>query len=149
MEYIQRDWFGCVCGTGTISEEDIAGTIFFGNRNKNADFLFADEWDEHMIDGSTGGALKWLCTAFSRDQDEKIYVQHRLGERIWQERVYDAVVKQGGSFWIAGSSNQMPKDVTEAFVEILKVGGGLDQKVAEKLLRVLQKQGRFQTETWS
>lgn len=56
--------------------------LFFGCRSRKADFFFADEWLP-MVDS----ASLQLFTAFSRDQEHKIYVQHKIEETgavVWE-----------------------------------------------------------------
>jgi sulfite reductase alpha subunit-like flavoprotein len=49
-------------------------TLLFGARNQKLDYLYEEEWDHYQKEGILEKAL----TAFSRDQEKKIYVQHRL-----------------------------------------------------------------------
>jgi NADPH-ferrihemoprotein reductase len=51
--------------------------LFFGCRHAEKDFLYGDEYQELV----GAGALSEVCVAFSRDQEQKVYVQHRLRER--------------------------------------------------------------------
>ena len=56
--------------------------LFFGCRSKEADFFFASEW----LPLADSGDLV-LFTAFSRDQDYKVYVQHKIEEAggvVWE-----------------------------------------------------------------
>ena len=69
--------------------------VLFGNRNRAKDFLYEEEWKELQEDGSVQDVL----TAFSRDQDEKIYVTHvmkRNTELIWD------FLERGAAFFVAG-----------------------------------------------
>ena len=57
--------------------------LFFGCRKESGDFLYRDEWQQFM----RSGALSQLVTAFSRDQEAKVYVTHRLREHgadVWR-----------------------------------------------------------------
>jgi len=69
--------------------------VFFGNRNKEKDFFYASEWQ----DMEKSETLK-LVTAFSRDQDEKIYVQDQM--RLCRDLVLDLFLKKEGRIYIAG-----------------------------------------------
>lgn len=57
-------------------------SLYFGCRNEGGDFLYREEWQRLK----EGGALGALLTAFSRDQEQKVYVTHRLrqeGAHVW------------------------------------------------------------------
>uniref|UniRef100_A0A0A9DPY6 Uncharacterized protein n=1 Tax=Arundo donax TaxID=35708 RepID=A0A0A9DPY6_ARUDO len=87
-----------------------------------------------------------LCVAFSRDQPQKVYVQHKIKEqsaRVWNLLDSDAAV------YIAGSSTKMPADVTAALEEVICKEGGAKKEDAPKMLRKLEREGRFNIETWS
>ncbi|XP_078382705.1 NADPH-dependent diflavin oxidoreductase 1-like [Oculina patagonica] len=116
--------------------------LFFGCRNSNKDFFFRDQW--HLL--IENGSLK-LFTAFSRDQEDKIYVQHRLLEN--SSLVWNLLYHKQGWCYIAGNSQRMPTDVTEALLEIFKKEGKMDKKKAEEFLKTLQSTRHFQSETWS
>lgn len=86
----------------------IAPTVlFFGARNRKADFYFESNWQRY-----TG---LQLFTAFSRDQEKKLYVQHVM----WQERslIHSLMMDQNGVVLIAGNTNQMPEDVRDMLVK--------------------------------
>jgi len=88
-----------------------------------------------------------LFTAFSRDQEEKVYVQHRLVEN--SALVWDVLVNKQGWCYLAGNSQRMPADVTEALLEIFIKGGKMDKSRAEEFLKNLESTRHFQSETWS
>lgn len=122
--------------------------FFFGCRNRDNDFLYKDFWlshaqDEGVLSTQKGGGL---FVAFSRDQPQKVYVQHKIKEqsaRVWNLLMSDAAV------YIAGSSTKMPADVTAALEEVICKEGGVEQAEASKWLRELERAGRFNIETWS
>ena len=110
--------------------------LFFGSRNREADFYFRDEWGEAGVT---------VVTAFSRDQEEKVYVQQRMGER--KELLVQAVLEQGGSFYVAGNSKSMPGAVREALVAAL--ASRLGEEQGEVYVQGMEREGRYQTETWA
>lgn len=116
--------------------------VFFGNRNRDMDFFFAEEW----MQLEQRGVVTQFHTAFSRDQESKIYVQHRLLDQA--AVIWSSLVLQGGFFYLAGAAGQMPKDVREALVTILEQQGRVSRQDAEALLRKMEKSGRCLVECW-
>ncbi|KAL0486809.1 ndor1 [Acrasis kona] len=110
--------------------------LFFGNRNVKKDFLYENEM--YSIKSPFT-----LSVAFSRDQNEKVYVQHRIREL--KDDVWD-ILKSGGHVFVAGN-NKMPKDVREAFVDV-GVQNGLSAQEAEEFIAQLEKNKKYQVESW-
>lgn len=116
--------------------------LFFGCRSESKDFYFRSEWEEMM----KAGCLR-LFTAFSRDQEEKVYVQHRVREN--GELLWDLIANKNACFYIAGNAKQMPASVCDALKEAFQEAGGASAEEAEQMLAAMEKTGRFQSETWS
>lgn len=115
--------------------------LYFGCRKKDADFHFSKEWLSLQKDGKIT-----LNCAFSRDQEEKIYVQHLISkneELMWQ------IIRVGGHVFVAGNSNNMPTSVREAFRDSAMSCGGLSLDTANELMNQMEREGRYQTETWA
>jgi len=132
--------------TDQLSRRQVAGrslTLYFGCRNRLADYFFADEYDEMMKDDDDN--LLKVVTAFSRDQEDKVYVQHRMAET--REALCRELLDRAGWFYVAGNSKVMPGQVRQALVEAFddRLGPGRgEEKVAE-----MEASGRYQTETWA
>ncbi|XP_020520711.1 NADPH-dependent diflavin oxidoreductase 1 isoform X2 [Amborella trichopoda] len=122
--------------------------FFFGCRNQEKDFLYKDSWLSHcensgVLSEEKGGGF---FVAFSRDQLQKVYVQHKMREqsqRIWE------LLGEGGAVYIAGSATKMPADVMLALEEIITKEGGTPMESATRLIRQLEKVGRYNVEAWS
>tara|TARA_B100001750_G_scaffold167341_1_gene135830 strand:+ start:1044 stop:2189 length:1146 start_codon:yes stop_codon:yes gene_type:complete len=98
--------------------------LFFGEINEKSTFFYKDEWFEAMKNGN----LQKLTTAFSRDQEHKIYVQHRLlnnSKEIWEW------LQAGAYFYVCGDKQYMAKDVHSALIEIAQKEGKLKKEDAE------------------
>ncbi|XP_059612042.1 NADPH-dependent diflavin oxidoreductase 1 [Phlebotomus argentipes] len=106
--------------------------LFFGCRNRQGDFHCEEE-----LKRMEGVGLLKLITAFSRDQEEKIYVQHRIKES--GELLRNLLINQQGYFFVAGSSKNMPQSVKEALSEV----------IGEDNVQQMLTSGRYQEETWS
>ena len=83
--------------------------LFFGDRQFTHDFLYQLEWQDALNDGS----LTRMDVAFSRDQPEKVYVQHRLWERRARS---DRMARDGAYFYVCGDAKAMAKDVRATLV---------------------------------
>ncbi|KAG9458275.1 hypothetical protein H6P81_002783 [Aristolochia fimbriata] len=147
---------GCAPFHAFVEEREIqrnSGPIsptlfFFGCRNENSDFLYRDFWLSHT---NTSGVLSeeiggGFFVAFSRDQPQKVYVQHKMreeSERIW------GLLANGAAVYVAGSSSKMPADVFSCLEEIIAKETGLARETATRLLRKLEREGRYFVDTWS
>ena len=118
--------------------------LFFGCRHREADFFFRDEWEAAV--NSSSSSLT-IITAFSRDQGDKVYVQHRIQEQA--ARVAQLVLSAGACFFVAGNSKQMPTAVRAALAACLtaELEGG--EAAAASYVDAMEANGRYQTETWS
>ncbi|CAN0379483.1 NADPH-dependent diflavin oxidoreductase 1 [Lampetra fluviatilis] len=116
--------------------------LFFGCRNRGGDFYFREEWEE----AESRGDLQ-LITAFSRDQEEKVFVQHRMREE--GALVWHLLHNEGGCLYIAGNSKSMPSGALDALKWIAATHGGLDDAEAQAFVSELEKTRRLQWETWS
>lgn len=110
--------------------------LFFGDRESANDFLYREELEVFQKDG----VLTRLDTAFSRDQKEKVYVQHKMAEA--GKELYDWL-QNGAVFYICGDAKHMAKDVEDTLLAILKEHGGMDAEAASKYLKAMQKEKRY------
>ena len=115
--------------------------LFFGGRNRNADFFFEDEWERlrHEMDLE-------VFTAFSRDQKQKIYVQDVIRDQA--ELVFRLLYQAKGIVYICGSSGKMPRAVREALVGVFQSSGAMEKDAAEAYLLSMEQEGRYKQETW-
>jgi sulfite reductase (NADPH) flavoprotein alpha-component len=115
--------------------------LFFGERHFHSDFLYQLEWQKLLKEGY----LEKIDVAFSRDQDEKIYVQHRLIER--QKEIF-AWLNNGANIYLCGDMKQMARDVQNTLLRIFETEGGMSQEKALEYLKQLKKEKRFQTDVY-
>ena len=97
--------------------------LFFGEQHRATDFLYEEEW----ADWQRRGKLQRLNLAFSRDQPERIYVQHRMKQ---QARELWAWLQDGAYFYVCGDARNMAKGVHQALIEIARSEGGLSPEAA-------------------
>lgn len=124
-------------------ESGVAGEswLFFGDQHYNEDFLYQTEWQDHLKNGH----LTRLDVAFSRDQPEKIYVQHKLLENaaeVWQW------LEKGAHFYVCGDASRMAKDVQDALLEIIATQGDMNADEADAYLAALKKDKRYQRDVY-
>lgn len=115
--------------------------LFFGERNFTNDFLYQLELQDMKADG----VLTNIDVAFSRDQPEKIYVQHRL----WEQR--DALrgwIADGAHIYVCGDEKGMAKDVDQTLVKILAEPHKGDEDTGRARLKELSKAGRYQRDVY-
>ncbi len=110
--------------------------LFFGNPHFETDFLYQTEWLNHL----KRGTLDRLDVAFSRDQTDKIYVQHRLAER--SKLIFDRL-ENGAYFYVCGDKERMAADVQNAVVQLVAKESGKGEEYAAEYLKGLKKQRRY------
>jgi sulfite reductase (NADPH) flavoprotein alpha-component len=109
--------------------------LAFGNPHGRSDFLYQLEWQRALKQGH----LQRLDLAFSRDQANKTYVQHKLRE---QGRELYAWLRNGAHLYVCGAT-AMAKDVHAALLDIIATHSGKSSEYAEDLINDLQQQGRY------
>ena len=115
--------------------------LFFGDRTFTQDFLYQVEWQKYL----KSGLLNRLDVAFSRDQAEKVYVQHRIlenAEQVWQW------VQEGAYIYVCGDATRMAKDVHEALVIVAEQQGKMSRDDAEEFINDLRKAKRYQRDVY-
>ncbi len=115
--------------------------LFFGERTFHSDFLYQIEWQKYL----KKGVLDKINLAFSRDQEQKIYVQHRLAEQ--QKEIFDWL-QNGASFYLCGDMKHMAKDVQKTLLDIIQEQGGLSEEQARDYFKKLKKEKRFQADVY-
>ncbi len=129
-----------------MQERDAQGAegknwLFFGNPNFTQDFLYQVEWQGYV----KSGLVDKITLAFSRDQKEKIYVQHRLtenGKEVWEW------LEAGAHFYVCGDATHMAKDVEAALVSIIQEHGGKSEEDAKAYIVALRKAKRYQKDVY-
>lgn len=109
--------------------------LFFGEQNRASDFYYED----FFLKLQNLGFLK-LDLAFSRDQSEKIYVQHKMLEKaqeLWQW------LENGAYFYVCGNAAKMAKEVEATLKTIIQNQGLLDEESALHYLNELRAQKRY------
>ncbi|KAG0357727.1 NADPH-dependent diflavin oxidoreductase 1 [Podila minutissima] len=116
--------------------------LFFGCRKRAMDYHYRGEWEQLEREGSLR-----VFTACSRDQDDKVYVQHLIeaqGALVWKY-----LHEEKGIILLSGSSNRMPADVTRALQRVISAYGNMSIEQAHDYLTKVEKEGRFQQECWA
>ncbi|TKC19180.1 assimilatory sulfite reductase (NADPH) flavoprotein subunit [Robertmurraya kyonggiensis] len=115
--------------------------LFFGDQHFMTDFLYQTEWKQWLQNGT----LTKLDVAFSRDTEEKVYVQHRM---LAQSKELFAWLEEGATVYICGDEKNMAKDVHNTLLQIIETEGGLSHEQAEEYLTNLQQQKRYQRDVY-
>ena len=110
--------------------------LFFGNPYRATDFLY----EEQLMEMQDKGVLDKLSLAFSRDQKEKLYVQHLMlqeGAELWK------ALQDGGYFYVCGDASRMAKDVDNALHKIAEEHGKMSEEEAVAFIKLLKKEKRY------
>ena len=143
-----------MCGPGTgiapfrafLQERKATGAkgkawLFFGEISAKTDYFYEEEWAQYLKDG----VLDRLDTAFSRDQAEKIYVQHRIdqaAEEFW--KWLDA----GAIFYVCGDASRMANDVDKALHRVIESAGGKTPEQAAEYVNQMKTDKRYRRDVY-
>jgi sulfite reductase (NADPH) flavoprotein alpha-component len=115
--------------------------LFFGNPHSRTDYLYQDEIEAYLADGT----LSKLDLAWSRDQKEKLYVQHLMiqqGAELWNW------LNKGAAFYVCGDASRMAKDVDQALLNVVEEHGKLGPEEAAAFVSQLKKEKRYQRDVY-
>jgi sulfite reductase (NADPH) flavoprotein alpha-component len=110
--------------------------LFFGNPHRATDFLYQEEIEAYLADGT----ISKFDVAWSRDQKEKLYVQHLMlqqGAELW------SWLSSGAAFYVCGDASRMAKDVDQALLKIAETHGKLSAEDAAAFISQLKKEKRY------
>lgn len=110
--------------------------LFFGEQHAATDFYYREELEAMRQDG----LLSQLSLAFSRDQEQKVYVQDRMieqGAELWRW------LQDGAHFYVCGDASRMAKDVDRALHEVAATHGGLSAQDAKAFVQQMAKDKRY------
>lgn len=124
-----------------IEERRVTGAsgknwLFFGDRSQKTDYLYENEWESYQNDG----LLNDLDLAWSRDQEKKVYVQHKMLEKkaqLWTWLQDEAI------FYVCGDASRMAKDVDQALRTIAQEEGAMSEEDAGTWVKSLLKERRY------
>jgi sulfite reductase (NADPH) flavoprotein alpha-component len=118
-----------------------ANWLFFGHQRRDFDFFYEDEFTGMK----EAGVLTRLSLAWSRDGEEKFYVQDRMlqvGRELW------AWIAEGAHIYICGDAQRMAKDVERTLIDIVAAHGARSTNEAVAFVAELKKAGRYQTDVY-
>jgi sulfite reductase (NADPH) flavoprotein alpha-component len=115
--------------------------LFFGHQKRDFDFFYEDE-----LNGmKAAGVLTRLSLAWSRDGEEKFYVQDRMqqaGREVW------TWIADGAHIYVCGDAQRMAKDVERALIDIVAAHGARTTNEAVHFIAELKKSGRYQADVY-
>ena len=129
-----------------LAERDSTGAtgrnwLFFGEQYFTKDFLYQTEIQNHV----QAGVLSKIDLAFSRDQPEKVYVQHRMLENA--KELYQWM-EGGAVFYISGTKDPMSIDVENTLLQIIQEQGKTSAAEARKFLEQMNDENRYQKDVY-
>ncbi|XP_066431222.1 NADPH--cytochrome P450 reductase isoform X2 [Eleutherodactylus coqui] len=124
--------------------KDVGETVlYYGCRHEHEDYLYKEELTKFYKDG----VLTQLNVAYSRDQKEKIYVQHLLKKN--KENVWKLINEENAHIYVCGDARNMARDVLSAFYDIVEEYGQMDRSQAIDYIKKLMTKGRYSQDVWS
>ena len=124
-----------------LAQRDATGAsgrnwLFFGDQHFVTDFLYQTE----LLNWVDTGVLTKLNVAFSRDQKEKVYVQHKM---LQHARELFEWVKGGAAVYVCGAKEPMSVDVENTLIQIIQEQGEVNRETAEAFVAQLKEEGRY------
>ncbi len=115
--------------------------LFFGDQRSKLDYLYQEQLEGMHKDG----VLTHLDTAFSRDQQTKVYVQDRMQEKAAELFKW---LEDGAYFYVCGDATRMAKDVETALLDVIAKGSNGTLEHAAEYLETMKKQKRYQRDVY-
>lgn len=115
--------------------------LFFGEQHFVLDFYYQTEIQEWV----TTGVLSKLDTAFSRDQEQKIYVQDRIRQK---GKELNQWLENGANLYLCGQKYPMSTDVQQTIIEVIAEERNISIEDANLILEELENKGKYQKDVY-
>src|SRR6266700_5271478 len=116
--------------------------LFFGSQHERCDFAYGDEFKTYRREG----LLTRLDCAWSRDQTQKIYVQHKMTENAAE--IWKWIDAEGAYFFVCGDARRMAKDVDATLRKIVQEQGGKGIEQANEYVEKLKNEKRYKRDVY-
>jgi len=116
--------------------------LFFGAQHERSDFAYEDEFNAYVKEG----LLARLDCAWSRDQPQKIYVQHKMTENAAE--IWKWIDAGGAHFFVCGDARRMAKDVDATLRKIIQEQGGKSVEQANEYVEKLKREKRYKRDVY-
>ena len=116
--------------------------LFFGSQHEKCDFAYGDEFEAFLKEG----LLARLDCAWSRDQAQKIYVQHKMTENA--DEIWKWIDAEGAHFFVCGDARRMAKDVDATLRKIVQAQGGKSVEQANEYVEKLKNEKRYKRDVY-
>ena len=116
--------------------------LFFGAQHERCDFAYGDEFNAYLKEG----LLTRLDCAWSRDQPQKIYVQHKMTENA--AGIWKWIDVEGAYFFVCGDARRMAKDVDATLRKIVQEQGGKGIEQANEYVEKLKNEKRYKRDVY-
>ncbi|KAJ4936059.1 hypothetical protein JOQ06_017583 [Pogonophryne albipinna] len=139
-------FMGFIQERGWLKEQgkEVGETVlYFGCRYKNEDYIYQEELEE----AEKKGVLTQLNIAFSRDQEQKVYVQHLLKNS--KEHLWKLIHSDNAHIYVCGDAKNMAKDVQTALQDIAEELGSMTRTQATDYVKKLMTKGRYSQDVWT
>jgi sulfite reductase (NADPH) flavoprotein alpha-component len=116
--------------------------LFFGAQHESCDFAYGDEFEAYLKEG----ILTRLDCAWSRDQAQKVYVQHKMSENAAE--IWKWIDDEGAYFFVCGDARRMAKDVDATLRKIVQEQGGKSVEQAYEYVEKLKNEKRYKKDVY-
>jgi len=115
--------------------------LYFGSRHRAEEYLYGEELEAY----AASGVLTHMGLAFSRDQEQKVYIQHKIEED--SQMLWDLLGRRDGHFYLCGPTWPVP-EVKASLLHSFQACGGLTSEAADAALEEMKDAERYVLEVY-
>jgi len=124
---------------------DLGAThLYFGCLSEYEDYIYREEPEQFLADGT----LAVLHVAFSRDTEDKVYVQDLMRRKQDAATIWRLIDQDHASVFVCGDAKHMASAVSQAVEDVVTSAGGLDKAASVAYVAALKRNGRYLQDIW-
>lgn len=116
--------------------------LFFGSQHEHCNYCYRDELEQYQRDRLL---IRCDC-AWSRDQADKSYVQHKMLENAAE--IWKRIDSEGAHFFVCGDARRMAKDVDAALRKIIQEQGAKTEEQTNEYVEKLKSDKRYKRDVY-